>query len=92
VIVRNSRTPESFAGDLDSEVAACQMAAGACGGCSSANGTETVEACFERAGAAVRDSFRARSCPASGRHVRVRRTYIEHDGVDRACTWLPDDH
>src|SRR6202048_4219163 len=27
VIVRNSRTPESFAGDLDSEVAACQMGA-----------------------------------------------------------------
>src|SRR6516165_7948714 len=27
VIVRNSRTPESFAGDLDSEVAACRMGA-----------------------------------------------------------------
>src|SRR5919197_1551575 len=47
VIVRNSRTPESFAGDLDSEVAACQMGARRMQKLFDRHGTDTVEACFE---------------------------------------------
>ena len=63
VIVRNSRTPESFAGDLDSEVAACQMGARRLVKLFERYGTETVEACFEalisgRAGRALLTSLR----------------------------------
>src|SRR5256885_13026862 len=47
VIVRNSRTPESFAGDLDSQGAACQMGARRLAGLFARYGVETVEACFD---------------------------------------------
>src|ERR1700737_1411451 len=47
VIVRNSRTPESFAGDLDSEVAACQMGARRLQKLFATYGTAMVEACFD---------------------------------------------
>src|SRR3979409_101150 len=63
VIVRNSRTPESFAGDLDSEVAACQMGARRLRKLFERYGTETVEACFEALVQRCADRFRREILP-----------------------------
>jgi N-methylhydantoinase B len=81
VIVRNSRTPESFAGDLDSEVAACRMGARRLASLFQKYGAETIEACFQAVIDRCAETFR--------REVLVRipdgsysfEDYIEHDGV-----------
>jgi N-methylhydantoinase B len=65
VIVRNSRTPESFAGDLDSEVAACQMGARRIKKLFERYGKEVVEACFEALIQRCSDTFR--TAPTSSR-------------------------
>ncbi|HEY4027486.1 MAG TPA: hydantoinase B/oxoprolinase family protein [Candidatus Dormibacteraeota bacterium] len=82
LIVRNSRTPESFAGDLDSEVAACQMGAGRLRRLFERYGAETVEACFDALVLRCADSFRREILPRIPDGTYTFEDYIEHDGVD----------
>lgn len=82
VIVRNSRTPESFAGDLDSEVAACQMGARRLQQLFARYGPETVEACFNALITRCADTFRREILPRIPDGVYEFEDYIEHDGVD----------
>ncbi len=82
VIVRNSRTPESFAGDLDSEVAACQMGARRLGKLFERYGREVVEACFDALIQRCADTFRREILPKIPDGDYEFEDYIEHDGVD----------
>jgi len=82
VIVRNSRTPESFAGDLDSEVAACRMGARRLAGLFRRYGAETVEACFDALLRRCADSFRREVLPRIPDGTYEFEDYIEHDGVE----------
>ena len=82
VIVRNSRTPESFAGDLDSEVAACQMGARRLRKLFERCGTQTVEACFDALVERCADSFRREILPKIPNGTYQFEDFIEHDGVE----------
>lgn len=82
VIVRNSRTPESFAGDLDSEVAACRMGARRLAQLFERYGTVTVEACFEALLERCAERFRREILPRIPDGVYEFEDYIEHDGID----------
>ncbi|MDQ6774562.1 MAG: hydantoinase B/oxoprolinase family protein [Candidatus Dormibacteraeota bacterium] len=82
VIVRNSRTPESFAGDLDSEVAACRMGARRLAGLFARYGQETVEACFDALIRRCADTFRREVLSQIPDGSYTFEDYIEHDGVD----------
>jgi N-methylhydantoinase B len=84
VIVRNSRTPESFAGDLDSEVAACRMGARRLAGLFARYGTATVEACFDALVRRCADTFRREILPRIPDGTYAFEDYIEHDGVEAA--------
>jgi N-methylhydantoinase B len=81
VIVRNSRTPESFAGDLDSEVAACQMGARRLQRLFEKYGTETLEACFQAVIDRCAESFRREILAKIPDGTYEFEDYIEHDGV-----------
>ncbi|MEP7104862.1 MAG: hydantoinase B/oxoprolinase family protein [Chloroflexota bacterium] len=82
VIVRNSRTPESFAGDLDSEVAACRMGARRLAGLFATYGVATVEACFQALIDRCAATFRREILPRIPDGVYEFEDYIEHDGID----------
>ncbi len=82
VIVRNSRTPESFAGDLDSEVAACQMGARRLAGLFERYGAATVDACFDALVRRCADTFRREILPRIPDGTYAFEDYIEHDGVE----------
>jgi N-methylhydantoinase B len=82
VIVRNSRTPESFAGDLDSEVAACRMGARRLAGLFARYGTATVDACFDALVRRCADTFRREILPRIPDGTYAFEDYIEHDGVE----------
>jgi N-methylhydantoinase B len=82
VIVRNSRTPESFAGDLDSEVAACQMGARRLQQLFSRYGSETVDACFDALVERCAQTFRREILPRIPDGTYQFEDYIEHDGVE----------
>lgn len=82
VIVRNSRTPESFAGDLDSEVAACQMGARRLKKLFETYGTEVVEACFQALVDRCAEVFRREILARIPDGTYQFEDYIEHDGVD----------
>lgn len=83
VIVRNSRTPDSFAGDLDSEVAACQMGARRLQRLFETYGTGTVEACFQALIDRCAETFRREVLPRIPDGTYEFEDYIEDDGVDR---------
>jgi N-methylhydantoinase B len=82
VIVRNSRTPESFAGDLDSEVAACQMGARRLKGLFERYGTAVIDACFDALVRRCADTFRREILPRIPDGTYEFEDYIEHDGID----------
>jgi N-methylhydantoinase B len=82
VIVRNSRTPESFAGDLDSEVAACQMGARRLQQLFSRYGSETIDGCFDALVERCAETFRREILPRIPDGTYEFEDYIEHDGVD----------
>ena len=81
VIVRNSRTPESFAGDLDSEVAACRMGARRLAGLFERYGRETLDACFDAVIDRCAETFRREILPRIPDGTYRFEDYIEHDGV-----------
>jgi N-methylhydantoinase B len=82
VIVRNSRTPESFAGDLDSEVAACQMGARRLQQLFGRYGRETIDGCFDALVERCADTFRREILPRIPDGTYQFEDYIEHDGVE----------
>jgi N-methylhydantoinase B len=82
VIVRNSRTPDSFAGDLDSEVAACQMGARRLAALFSRYGRAVMEAAFDVLVERCAENFRREILPKIPDGVYEFQDYIEHDGVD----------
>jgi N-methylhydantoinase B len=82
VIVRNSRTPDSFAGDLDSEVAACRMGARRLHKLFERYGAETVEACFDALVERCAQTFRREILPRIPDGAYEFEDYVEHDGVD----------
>ena len=82
VIVRNSRTPESFAGDLDSEVAACQMGARRLQRLFERYGTASLEACFDALIRRCSDTFRREILPQIPDGTYEFEDYIEHDGIE----------
>jgi N-methylhydantoinase B len=81
VIVRNSRTPESFAGDLDSEVAACRMGARRLATLFAKHGAETIEACFQAVIDRCAETFRREVLAKIPDGSYSFEDYIEHDGV-----------
>ena len=81
VIVRNSRTPESFAGDLDSEVAACRMGARRLARLFEKYGAETIETCFQAVIDRCAESFRREVLAKIPDGSYGFEDYIEHDGV-----------
>ena len=81
VIVRNSRTPESFAGDLDSEVAACRMGANRLAKLFAKYGAETIEACFQAVIDRCAETFRREVLARIPDGSYSFEDYIEHDGV-----------
>src|SRR5258706_12639326 len=80
VIVRNSRTPESFAGDLDSEVAACQMGAKQMKKLFERAGTEAVESCFDALVQRCADTFRREILPQIPDGAYDFEDFVEYDG------------
>jgi N-methylhydantoinase B len=82
VIVRNSRTPESFAGDLDSEVAACQMGARRLTRLFESHGSDVIDACFDALVERCADVFRREILPRIPDGTYEFEDYIEHDGVE----------
>jgi N-methylhydantoinase B len=82
VIVRNSRTPDSFAGDLDSEVAACQMGSRRLRMLFERYGAETIEACFDALVERCADTFRREILPRIPDGTYEFEDYVEHDGVE----------
>jgi N-methylhydantoinase B len=82
VIVRNSRTPESFAGDLDSEVAACQMGARRLQQLFGRYGRDTIDGCFDALVERCAETFRREILPRIPDGTYRFEDYIEHDGVE----------
>jgi N-methylhydantoinase B len=82
VMVRNSRLPDSLAGDLDSEVNACRMGAERIADLFRRYGQEQVEACFQAIVDRCRDTFRNEILPKIPDGVYEWEDYVEHDGVD----------
>ncbi|HEU5199527.1 MAG TPA: hydantoinase B/oxoprolinase family protein [Ktedonobacterales bacterium] len=82
IIFRNTRIPDSLAGDIDGEVAACQMGAERIADLFSRYGRETVEACFETIIRRCADTFRSEILPKIPDGTYTWEDYIEHDGVE----------
>jgi N-methylhydantoinase B len=82
ILVRNSRLPDSLRGDLDSEVAACQLGAARLGALFRRYGAAQVEACFEAILGRTTETFRRELLARIPDGVHVWEDYAEHDGVD----------
>jgi N-methylhydantoinase B len=82
IITRNSRMPESLAGDLDAECAACRMGARRMGELFARYGRAAVESCFDAIIEATTETFRREVLAKIPEGVYVWEDYAEHDGVD----------
>jgi N-methylhydantoinase B len=82
IMTRNSRMPESLAGDLDAECSACLMGARRVGELFERYGTEVVEACFDAVIADNTETYRREILPKIPDGTYVWEDYAEHDGVD----------
>ncbi len=82
IMTRNSRMPDSLAGDLDAECSACRMGADRIAELFARYGRADVEACFDaivdRTTAVFRDEILAKIPEGT----YVWEDYAEHDGVD----------
>jgi len=82
IMTRNSRMPDSLAGDLDAECSACRMGADRMAELFARYGCAAVEACFDaiidRTTAVFRDEILAKIPEGT----YVWEDYAEHDGVD----------
>ncbi|WP_157519748.1 hydantoinase B/oxoprolinase family protein [Herbidospora daliensis] len=82
IMTRNSRMPDSLAGDLDAECSACLMGARRLGELFDRYGREAVEACFDAILAKTTETFRRELLAKIPEGVHVWEDYAEHDGVD----------
>ncbi len=82
IMTRNSRMPESLAGDLDAECSACLMGTRRVAELFERYGTETVEACFDAIIDDNTETYRREILPKIPDGTYVWEDYAEHDGVD----------
>ncbi|GAA0431952.1 5-oxoprolinase [Acrocarpospora corrugata] len=82
IMTRNSRMPDSLAGDLDAECSACLMGARRLGELFDRYGRDAVDACFDAIIAKTTETFRRELLAKIPEGVHVWEDYAEHDGVD----------
>ncbi|SDR29464.1 hydantoinase B/oxoprolinase family protein [Thermostaphylospora chromogena] len=82
IMTRNSRMPDSLAGDLDAECSACLMGARRLAELFDRYGREAVEACFDAIIDKTTETFRRELLSKIPEGVYVWEDYAEHDGVD----------
>ncbi len=82
IMTRNSRMPDSLAGDLDAECSACLMGSRRLTELFERYGRETVEACFDAIVANNTDTYRREILSKIPQGTYVWEDYAEHDGVD----------
>jgi N-methylhydantoinase B len=83
IMTRNSRMPDSLAGDLDAECSACLMGSRRLTELFERYGRETVEACFDAIVANNTDTYRREILSKIPEGTYVWEDYAEHDGVDQ---------
>jgi N-methylhydantoinase B len=82
IMTRNSRMPESLAGDLDAECSACLMGARRLADLFQRYGRDRIEACFDAIVAKTTETFRREILAKIPEGTYVWEDYAEHDGVD----------
>ena len=82
IVARNSRMPESLAGDIDAECAASRMGARRVEELFERYGREAVEACFDAIISSTTETFRREVLAKIPDGVYRWEDYAEHDGVD----------
>ncbi|MCX9192950.1 hydantoinase [Carbonactinospora thermoautotrophica] len=82
IMTRNSRMPDSLAGDLDAECSACLMGARRLAELFARYGRQTVEACFDAITDKTTETFRREILSKIPDGTYVWEDYAEHDGVD----------
>ena len=81
ILTRNSRIPDSIAGDLDAECSACLMGAARLADLFSRYG-RAVDACFDAIVASCAETFRRELLAKIPEGTWTWEDYAEHDGVD----------
>ncbi|MFE3449367.1 hydantoinase B/oxoprolinase family protein [Nonomuraea sp. NPDC059194] len=82
IMTRNSRMPDSLAGDLDAECSACLMGARRLGELFDRYGRAAVEQCFDAIIDNTTETFRRELLSKIPLGTYVWEDYAEHDGVD----------
>ncbi len=82
IMTRNSRMPDSLAGDLDAECSACLMGSQRLTELFERYGRDTVEACFDAIIANNTETYRREILAKIPEGTYVWEDYAEHDGVD----------
>jgi N-methylhydantoinase B len=82
IMIRNSRMPDSLAGDLDAECSACLMGARRLAELFRRYGRETIEDCFDAIIDRTTETFRREILSRIPDGTYVWEDYAEHDGVD----------
>ena len=82
IMTRNSRMPDSLAGDLDAECSACLMGARRLADLFARYGRAAVEACFDAIIEKTTETFRREIIAKIPEGTYVWEDYAEHDGVD----------
>ncbi|MBX6768041.1 MAG: hydantoinase B/oxoprolinase family protein, partial [Actinomadura rubrobrunea] len=82
IMTRNSRMPDSLAGDLDAECSACLMGARRLADLFDRYGRAAVEACFDAIIDRTTETFRRELLSKIPDGTYVWEDYAEHDGVD----------
>lgn len=82
IMTRNSRMPDSLAGDLDAECSACLMGSRRLTELFERYGRDTVEACFDAIVANNAETYRREILSKIPEGTYVWEDYAEHDGVD----------
>jgi N-methylhydantoinase B len=82
ILTRNSRMPDSIAGDLDAECSACLMGAARLADLFSRYGRGAVDACFDAIVASCAETFRRELLAKIPEGTWTWEDYAEHDGVD----------
>ncbi|GLY71960.1 hydantoinase B/oxoprolinase family protein [Actinoallomurus iriomotensis] len=82
IMTRNSRMPDSLAGDLDAECSACLMGARRLGELFARYGRAAVEDCFDAIIDKTTETFRREILAKIPDGTHIWEDYAEHDGVD----------
>ncbi|MGN9782696.1 hydantoinase B/oxoprolinase family protein [Nonomuraea sp. ZG12] len=82
IMTRNSRMPDSLAGDLDAECSACLMGARRLSELFDRYGRAAVEECFDTIIDKTTETFRRELLAKIPEGVYTWEDYAEHDGVD----------